>query len=165
MQNIDKEEARELLTIIPRDYPSQDIYHLTENCGVFAHKLHDLCKSQGYLLDLMIPDSKEFENIAELKAHKFYYNKNRYNRHSRVYDFVFVSIDLEKIEDIDTFYKKIYAISKNGGKVLFFVDNSCDIRALEDRLIKHNYVAVNPIENTFKNYQILGAVKMHGWDN
>jgi hypothetical protein len=39
------------------------------------------------------------------------------------------------------------------------------MRELEDILIEKNYVAVNPIADTFSNYQILSAQKMHGWGN
>jgi len=168
MENFIKEEIQELLSIIPKNYPLQDIYYLTDSCDIFAEELNQLCQSQGYIFDLMIPDCENFEEITnntELKIHKFYYNKNRYNRQSKVYDFVFVSIDLEKIEEIDIFYKKLYAINKNGGKVLFFLNNNHNLRDLEDILIEKNYVAVNPITDTFKNYKILSAQKMHGWDN
>lgn len=168
MKKINKEEIQELLTIIPRNYPSHDIFHLTNNCNGLCQELYDFCQSQGYQYDLSIPDASYFEEISqstEFKPHKFDFKKNRYNRLSRLYDFVFVSLILEDIEDIDTFYKKLYAISKNAGTVLFIVDKDHDLRAFEDLLIAQNYVAVNPIEDTFTNYQILSAQKMHGWGN
>jgi len=162
MKNLNKQEIKELLTIIPRDYPSMDIFHLTNNCDELTYELDDFCTSQGYLYELMILDT---DNCQNEKANKFDFEKNRYNRMSRLYDFVFVTIKLEDISDIDSFYAKLYPISKNAGKVLFIVENDKDLRELEEKLIEKNYVAVNPIIDTFSNYQILSAQKMHGWGN
>jgi len=168
MKNITKKEIQELLTIIPRNYPSLDIFHLTNSCNGICQELFEFCQSQGYGYDLSIPDAEYFEHISnttEFKPHKFDFKRNRYNRLSRMYDFVFISLNLEEIEDIDAFYKKLYPISKNAGTVIFIVDKNYDLRAFEDRLIEENYVAVNPIVETFENYQILCAQKMHGWGN
>jgi ubiquinone/menaquinone biosynthesis C-methylase UbiE len=82
-----------------------------------------------------------------------------------MYDFVFVSIDLKEVQDEKMFFKKLYAISKNGGKVLFITSLEEDLQAFEEKLIEYNYVAINPIVSTFSNYQILSAQKMHGWGN
>ncbi len=168
MQNITKSEIQELLSIIPKNYPSQDIYYLTNSCDLLSQELHYLCSSQNYQYDLMIPNCDNFEELhkeSKLKPRKFYYEKNRYNLHSRVYDFVFISVDLESVENIESFYKKIYAISKNGGKVIYLLDSSTDIQKFSETLIEYNYVAVNPLEDTFKNCKIVTANKMHGWDN
>jgi hypothetical protein len=168
MKNISKEEVQELLTIIPQNYPSLDIFHLTNSCNGLCKELYEFCQSQGYQYDLLIPDTEYFEHISqttEFKPHKFDFQRNRYNRLSRLYDFIFISLNLEEIEDIDTFYKKLYPISKNAGTVIFIVDNETDLRKFEDTLIEKNYVAVNPIMDTFENYQILSAQKMHGWGN
>jgi len=168
MQNIKKEEIEDLLTIIPRNFPILDIFHLSNDCLGLCQALYDLCQSQGYNYDLSIPNQEYQEHIKEttpFNPQLFDYKKNRYNRQSRVYDFVFVTVNLQEIENIAQFYKKLYAISKNAGKVLFIVEKDVDLRELEDTLIVHNYVATNPIENTFENYQILSAQKMHGWDN
>jgi hypothetical protein len=162
MKNLNKEEIEELLTIIPRNYPSMDIFHLTKSCDIFTEVLDDFCTKEGYLYELMLTD---IDNCQSEKAHKFDFDKNRYNRHSRLYDFIFITIELEYIENINSFYKKLYPISKNGGTVIFIVDKNRDLREFEERLIKENYVAVNPITDTFKNYKILCAQKMHGWGN
>jgi ubiquinone/menaquinone biosynthesis C-methylase UbiE len=116
----------------------------------------------------MISDENYFNSISqttELKPHKFEFDKSRYNRHSKMYDFVFVSIDLEKVENQKMFFKKLYAVSKNAGKVLFITSLKEDLQTLEEKLIEYNYVAVNSIASTFSNYQILSAQKMHGWGN
>ena len=91
--------------------------------------------------------------------------KRRFNSQSKVYDILFLQIDLKNIEDINLFYKKLYPISKNGSKLIFILKKSEDIYLLAQKLEDENYVAINPIENTFSNYQILSATKMHGWGN
>ena len=168
MKETKKQEIEELLSIIPRNYPIMDVYHLTNNCDGLCEALHDLCEGLGYHYDLMIESQIYFEQLKEdtrLKPRKFDFKKQRYNIESRTYDFVFVTIALSEIENISLFFKKIYAISKNAGKVLFIVKKDVNLRELEDTLIAHNYVATNPIEDTFSNHQILSAQKMHGWDN
>ncbi len=166
MQNIDKQEIRELLTIIPKNYPAHDIFHLTTEGHGLCEEIHQLCDEQKYYYDLSIPDKQYFEYIeknTDIKPNKFNYNKSRYNRQAKQYDFVFVQVDLKNIQNLDMFYKKLYMISKNGGSVLFILDKDEDKFAFMDILIGKNYVAVNPIENTFKDYQIICAQKMHGW--
>ena len=168
MKNININEIEELLTIIPRDYPCMDIYHLTDECKGLCKELNKLCKENNYEYELMISGDDYFEKICQnskFKAHKFDFDKSRYNRHSKMYDFVFVSIVLDKIENEKMFFKKLYTISKNAGKVLFITSLEEDLRVLEEKLITYNYVAINPIVNTFSNYQILSAQKMHGWGN
>ncbi len=168
MQTIRDEEIEELLTIIPRGYPQQDIFHLTSNCFGLCEALDKLSKAENYHYDLMIADESYYLALKEnsnLKVQAFDFKKSRYNRQARQYDFVFVQIDLESLENVELFYKKLYAISKNGSKVLFIVDKSYDLLHFEETLIAQNYVAVNAIENTFENYHIMSAQKMHGWGN
>jgi hypothetical protein len=164
MKMIPKQEIEELLTIIPRDYPSMDIFYLCDEPLGLCQELHTLCSKEGYEYDLAITDDRVLDDL-DIKARKFDFKRSRYNQHSKIYDFVFVSLDLKKIEDLDSFYKKLYAISKNAGKVIFITNLKTDMRELEDILIEKNYVAVNPIADTFSNYQILSAQKMHGWGN
>jgi hypothetical protein len=164
MKKIPKQEIEELLTIIPRNYPSMDIFYLCDNPLGLCKELDKLCKEQGYEYDLAITDDEVLDSL-DIKARKFDFKRSRYNQHSKLYDFVFVSLDLKKIDNIDTFFKKLYPISKNAGKVIFITDLNTDIIELEDLLIEKNYVAVNPISDTFSNYQILSAQKMHGWGN
>ncbi len=169
MKNTREEEIEELLTIIPRGYPALDIFHLSNNCDGLCQALYNLTQKEYYSYDLQIENIQYFQEIKKkcpyFHAEKFDIKKHRYNKHAKVYDFVFVDINLEKIEDKMLFLKKIYAIIKNGGKILFITDKNTDLRDLEERLIENNYVAVNPISNTFKEYLILSAQKMHGWGN
>ena len=164
MKKIAKDEIEELLTIIPRDYPSLDIFYLCADCLGVCEELDRLCHKEGYEFDLAITDESVLNGL-DIKARKFDFSRSRYNQHSKMYDFVFVSIDLKEVENIDLFYKKLYAISKNAGKVIFITSLDKNLRELEEVLIEKNYVAVNPILDTFTNFQILSAQKMHGWGN
>jgi hypothetical protein len=152
MEQIDKNEINDLLTIIPRDYPSFEVFHLTDCENDMCKVLNDLCDSQNYGYDKFIADED-------------FLKKRRFNSQSKVYDILFLQIDLKNIEDINLFYKKLYPISKNGSKLIFILKKSEDIYLLAQKLEDENYVAINPIDNTFSNYQILSATKMHGWGN
>ena len=168
MSTIKREEIDALLSIIPRNFPILDIYHLTNDCQGLCIALHDICQAHGYNYDLCIENETYCEDIkhkTDLNPKNFKETKSRYNIQSRTYDFVFIMIDLHSLKNPELFYKKLYPISKNASKVLFIVEKDVDLRKLEDTLILHNYVATNPIEDTFENYQILSAQKMHGWDN
>jgi len=163
---IEKTEIEELLSIIPRGYPHLEVFHLSNQSQGVCAVLEKLCREEGYGYDLYIDGEAAYEEISKgFKAAKFDFNKHRYNKHAKQYDYLFIMIDLKKIEKPELFFKKLYAIVKNAGKVFFIVEESYDIRALEEELIAYNYVAVNPIENTFTNLQILSAQKMHGWGN
>lgn len=166
MHDITSKEIEKLLTIIPQDYPSMDIFHLTSHCNLLCRSLYDFCKLQAYHYDLMIdnPDHlKELSHTTSFNPHQFYYEKQRYSRQGKSYDFVFIDIDLNKIEDEKLFFKKLYSVNKNGGIILFIIKNSEDLHRLEETLIENNYVAVNSIVDTFENYHIISARKMHGW--
>jgi len=61
------------------------------------------------------------------------------------------------------FFKKIYAIMKNGAKLIIISKKDTDEPELSQLLEDSNFVAINPIVDTFKNFDILSAQKMHGW--
>ena len=165
---IELEGIKELLTIIPKDYPSIEIIHISDKiCGLSDQlkSLSDYCK-YGYDLELTSTTlCNEFENRSDLKTRVFDFNKHRYNRHAKIYDFVFITLELEGIEDLDSFLKKLHPIIKNSGKLIFILNCNYDLYHLEERLIQHNYVAINEIETLFKSNRVLSAQKMHGWGN
>ena len=168
MLEITKEEEDALLSIIPDNYPLLDIYHLSESCQYLSEALENLTQKLGYNYDFFMPEpfyQESEEKCSSFTIQKFDFKKHRYNLHAKVYDFVFIMIDIQAVENQALFLKKLHAIVKNGGKILFILSQEDDLRILEEKLIEHNYVAVNPIEDTFQNYQILSAQKMHGWGN
>ncbi len=162
---IKKEELVDLLSIIPKDYPSIEIFHISDRDFELCEALQELAiqKRYGYDLEFYLQSideklKKKYNNIRV-----FDIDKHRYNRHAKIYDFVFVTIDLEEIKNLDLFLKKLYNIIKNSGKILFILNKESDLGFLEEKLIDKNYVAINEITNTFTNYKILSAQKMHGW--
>jgi hypothetical protein len=168
MKKITTQEATELSTIIPKNYPILEIFHLADRYNALSTLLENVTNEYHYNLELYLTASyfeEEFKNYPSSQLQKFDFSKHRYNKHAKQYDFLFIMIDIEQIEEKTNFYKKLHAIIKNGGKVIFIVEKDVNLRKLEDRLIQENYVAVNPIENTFQAYQILSAQKMHGWGN
>jgi hypothetical protein len=162
--DIKKSEIDDLLQIIPDNYPSINIYHISSFAFELSSNLKELASKNSYEYDLRCLDSYSLNRLksCNLNATLLDINKHRYNEHAKLYDFLFLTIDLDKIEEKMLFLKKIYAIMKNGAK-LIIISKGVDQVALSQLLEDSNFVAINPIINTFQNYDILSAQKMHGW--
>jgi hypothetical protein len=162
---ITDKEIDELLSIIPLGYPSIEIFHLSSKDIGLCHRLNQFTKRNCYGYDLEILGEEFYKNFknSDIKKRLFNIDKHRYNRHAKLYDYLFISIDLQEIENLDLFLKKFYPIIKNGGKVIFIIDKSYDIYSFEEKLIELNFVAVNEIKDTFREHKIISAQKMHGW--
>ncbi len=166
MQNIKQEEFEKLLSIIPQ-YPGVTLFHMTDEGTEFCKMLDQFCKEKEYTYHL-VSASEDFITKAHAqglgKARKITYKQQRYNQHSKLYDYIYIEVDPEKLENPELFLKKIYAIAKNAAKILFFVPKEKEsFTKLEALLEKGNFVAINPIEDMFENYKVLSAQKMHGW--
>ena len=166
MREIEVEKARELFSIIP-DAPGGRIYHLAENNLPFITSLRDFLIQKELEYQLM-PISKEFFNVvvSELKKSEYLkikeldLTKKRYNHNSKQYDFVFVTIDLEKNYDNELF-KKIYRIMLNAAYVMIFTPKHLS-QNIRESLVETNFVAINDIE-LFDNLDVISAKKLHGW--
>ena len=150
---IKSEEIEKLLQIIP-DYPKTNIFHINDISTTFGKKLKEFASLKEYDYD----DFYLFNPILE--ATKLDINQPRYNRHAKLYDYVFISSDLEKIEDKKLFFKKIYHICKNAAKVMIFLKQR-DYE-LESILEDLNFVASNYVDIS-SEYEVLSVQKMHGW--
>ncbi len=139
-----------------------ELFHLSTQETTLCQSLYNLTKEQEYGYDLFITASEDIEQ-STLNAQTFDFKKQRYNKHAKQYDYAFIMIDPNEIEKPELFYKKLYAIMKNAGKLIFIEPKREKLGALEEILIASNFVAVNPIEDVFDEYQILSAQKMHGW--
>ncbi len=161
--SIKKEQITELLTIIPDNYPSIEIFHLCDRYVSTIKVFNEFStkREYGYDLFLLDEDKSNFLDSCSFKILKL--SQRRYNRHSKLYDFIFIDIDFEKIEDIEQFVKKIYPICKNGAKVIFFCNDKIELTELSKILEENFFVAINSIDNTIDDIEILSAQKMHGW--
>jgi len=150
---IKNQDIEQLLQIIP-DYPRTNIFHINDISVSFSEKLKEFASLKEYDYD----DFYLFNPILE--ATKLEINQPRYNRHAKLYDYVFISSDLEKIEDKKLFFKKIYHICKNAAKVMIFLKQR-DYE-LESILEDLNFVASNYVDIS-SEYEVLSVQKMHGW--
>jgi len=157
---IQKEDLEKLLEIIP-PYPKTNIYHLNDFDITSSEVLYNYCKQRDYDYDLFTTDEKFLDSLAQYNPHKLDINQARYNRHAKLYDYLFLTLDIDKIEDKKLFFKKIYHICKNAAKILIFLDKSSDDE-LENMLEELNFVASNYIDIS-KEYKLLSVQKMHGW--
>ncbi|MCH9814673.1 MAG: hypothetical protein K0U47_12115 [Epsilonproteobacteria bacterium] len=165
-------ESTQLLSIIP-EHPMTRLYHLSNGSLAFCQKLATFCKLKDYDYDLRLLDEKSVldaqKRLQELPI-RFSINllnlrQQRYNRQSKEYDFVFVTIDLSQVENLTLLFKKLYYVVKSGGNLLLFVQKDRDnISALKALLEKHLYVAVNHLDLA-ENYDVISAKRMHGWGN
>jgi hypothetical protein len=158
--NIKKEEFEKLLEMIP-PYPKTNIFHLNNFDLTSSKVLFEFCKTNDYDYDLLSSDDKFLEKLSKFKATKLNIKQPRYNRHAKLYDYVFLTIDLDDIEDKKLFFTKIYHICKNASKILIFLENGYHDE-LENLLEELNFVASNYIDIS-KNYRVLSVQKMHGW--
>ncbi len=166
MHNISQEEVDRLTSFIP-DYPGVAIFHMTNDGVDFVKMLQNYCDERDYAYH---PVSVNAEFVEALhangveKARQITYGQQRYNQHSKLYDYIYIEIDPLSLDKPQLFLKKIYAISKNAAKILFFLpEEGAGFEALEKLLEEGNFVAINPIDDMFENYHVLSAQKMHGW--
>ena len=157
---IKKEEFEKLLEMIP-PYPKTNIFHLNNFDLTSSEILFDFCKTNDYDYDLVSSDEDFLEKLKEFDATKLTIKQPRYNRHAKLYDYVFLTLDLEDIEDKKLFFKKVYHICKNSAKILIFLENGYHDE-LEQLLEELNFVASNYIDLS-QNYKVLSVQKMHGW--
>ncbi len=166
MQNIQQKEVEKLTSIIP-EYPGVTIFHMADEGEAFCRMLDQYAKEREYIYHLVSANEEFIQKAHEAgltKARKITYKQQRYNQHARLYDYIYIEIDVTALERPELFLKKIYAIAKNAAKILFFMPKErSDFTKLEALLEKGNFVAINPIDDMFENYTVLSAQKMHGW--
>ncbi len=164
---MNQEEYNKILTIIPEGFPSIEIFHLTDQHTSLITALSELAQINRYGYDLETIDSNLLAQLSTEyqipKIRLFDPNKARYNRHAKLYDYLFLTVDLRQMPDQKLFLQKIYTIIKNGGKLLIFYPDSKESEALLKNLEEKNFVAINAITDTIEGCQVITAQKMHGW--
>ncbi len=159
-----QDEIKQLLSIIPNT-PAMNLFHISDGKGEICSSLKELCKQRDYDYDLVTIGEENLQSLSQFGAKKISYEQARYNHRSKLYDFVFVMIDLESVPDLEMLFKKLYMIIMNGGKLLILVDkNRQSINSLDILLQECNYVAINEIDIS-KTHYILSATRLHGWDS
>ncbi len=151
---------RELFSIIPK-LPGVRVYEFAKDYQT-SKELSDFCQANGHYLEIVAFEEGIYESIQGLgsKVRLIPQNKERYNQRSMMFDTVFVSYPLERIEDLEQFLRKVYRMSKNAGDIILFTTKE-DQEALEQLLQELNFVAINPIE--LSRGIALTAKKLHGW--
>ena len=146
---------QELFSIIP-NLPGVRVLDIGGEPKLFK-QLESFCRTKEHELHTIIFDNTPLQSDYATIRH-IPINKERYNQRSIQYDTIFVDYPLEKIDDLELFFKKIYRIMKNGAKVIIFTQNIEELTMLLEKL---NFVAINPIE--IEDKVVLTAKKMHGW--
>ncbi len=150
----------ELFQIIPK-LPAVRVFEFAKDYET-TKELSDFCEKKGHYLEIVAFEDKIFEQIEDLgsKARRIEQSKERYNQRSMMFDTIFVSYPLERIEDLEAFLRKIYRMTKNAGDLILYTTPQ-ERESLEDLLQELNFVAINPIEQP--NRVVLTAKKLHGW--
>ncbi len=166
MREIAAEELAKLFTLIPVE-PGGRIYHIAENGFEFIKLLKEYLEPRELEYDLMVTNEDFFQELVmKLKKSEYFKIKeldltqNRYNSHTKIYDMLFITVDLSRYDSLDVI-KKVYRILKNAAHVIVVVPFDMEERVIED-LTQSNFVAINNIDIS-KEYKIISAKKLHGW--
>jgi hypothetical protein len=163
---IDDKHIDQLLNVIP-DYPNLRIMHFADEHSTLVEKLSALCIKNKYEYQLQCP-TETFAKQARtrypesnIKVRYISLSQSRYHRQAKMYDFVFVEID---VDDITHFLKALYTAMKNASNVFVLYDRSRENREEEWRIEmeKNFYVAYSAFDLN-DEIRIISAKKMHGW--
>ncbi|BAF69185.1 hypothetical protein [Nitratiruptor sp. SB155-2] len=151
---------KELFSIIP-NLPGVRVY-LFADTKEHAEELAQFCQGKGHYLEVAALEDEIFDALQGLegKLRRIDETKERYNQRSMMFDTIFVPYDINRLDDKELFFRKIYRMMKNAADLIIIVDNE-DVEPLEFLLQELNYVAINPIE--YQGKTALTAKKMHGW--
>ncbi len=169
MEQLRKDQAALLMQIVSDQYPNQQIFHLSDGKNNLHDYIFELAKEKGFEFDFRyvggnLPDLPLLQNHPGCTVETLDLKKRAYNKHTKLYEYVFVTIEDEKIEkEIDEIFKKIFRIMKNAGVLVLFLERDGTLQKKIDKILEEGYfVAVNHIE-IFDSYDVVNARKMHGW--
>ena len=160
-----------LLQIIP-NHPAlrvmlvADINQNISNEDILIEKIFKFIQDRDYefQLNLIRENSiyKDKYSIPQISSVRFLdLNRNSFMLQAKLYDFVYISAN---IEDINDFSKKIYKVIKGSGIIIIFIDkrDRDTLYRWREELENNFFVAINTIDIS-DNFEILSAKKMHGW--
>ncbi len=169
MRNLKAEQAALLMQIVSDHYPNQQILHITD-CGTDLHDyLFKMTKERGFEYDLRHtvdtpPPITGVDGHPAFRVEPLDLRRRAYNKHARLYEYVFVTLDEESLaESLEEMLKKIFRLMKNSGVLVFLLKKRGQLECKIDKLLEDGYfVAVNHID-IFDDFDVVNARKMHGW--
>ncbi len=163
MGKIEQKDFDKILSIIPQNYPSINIFHICDRYFETVAYIEEFSRHNGYSYDLFLIDESKRKYIKKENYKLLKLSQRRYNRQSKKYEYVFVDLDLNQIEKLPLFFKKIYELSKNGAKLLMICKDRSKLGELYKILEDEFFVAINPIDDVLEDLTVITARKMHGW--
>jgi len=170
MKPVEKDKLDQLLTIIP-DHPQIRLLHFADSGIELPRMLNDFVTEKAYEYQLHCTDQAYFsyvertlQSTPHTKARYFALTRPRYTIQGKLYDFVFVTADIEE-QMREAFLQRVHPIIKNGGSIMLFVPKGDHTQrfAWMQLLEENYYVASNTIDDLFEHYDLLISRKMHGW--
>ncbi len=170
MKPIEENALKQLLQIIP-DHPQIRLLHFAHSGEDLPQMLASFAHQNDYGYQLHATDPLYAKSVApllpkspEIKVQHFPLSRPRYMQQGKLYDFVFVTADIEASMR-EAFLQRVHPIIKNGGSIMLFIPKGDHTQrfAWMQLLEANYYVASNTIDDLFKHYDLLISRKMHGW--
>ncbi len=157
---MDGVRIKELCGIIP-NLPGVRVYLFAQEAAE-AQALSQFCAQAGHYLEIAALQDEIYKKLEgiDAKIRRIDEHKERYNQRSWLFDTIFVTYDLSKLDNQEEFFKKIYRMMKNAADLIVIIEPS-QSEKLQEELQELNFVAINPIELGQKI--AVTAKKMHGW--
>ncbi|SFV62044.1 hypothetical protein MNB_SV-6-349 [hydrothermal vent metagenome] len=165
------EEGRveQLLGIINL-YPAIRIMHFSDSDDILTKKIYELCSKSEYEYQINSIDKASSEELTNrygelpyIKIKHINLKQPRYATQAKLYDYLFVTSDIDS-DSRDSFVQKCYGAIKNAGLFILFIpkDDMREYHQWSELLSEHNFVAINKLD-TFSYSDVVIAKKMHGW--
>jgi hypothetical protein len=163
--NQDINNLKKLLEIIPKNHPALRVAHFSDRETILIKLLEDIASMYDIEYQLNITDTSLYNEISntiaqDTKIIKFNLNRPKYMIQGKLYDFVFVT---NEIENLDEFLQKVHPIIKNAGNIIFLLPKDSDTKVYEELLEKNYFVATSIMDDLMQNEIVLISRKMHGW--
>jgi len=173
MKQLDIHSINQLLSIIDI-YPSIRILHFSHNQPNLNSAILKLAQTNNYEFQLNSTTTEDYEySIEKFKGQSnisilnFNLNRPKYNTQAKLYDYLFVSNEIED-KDRLKFLRKSHMIIKNAGLIVIFIPKMNEITDYDNiyrwsSLLEESYfVATNSI-NLSPHFDVIISKKMHGW--
>ena len=171
MKTLEDKTVNSLLQIIP-NHPAMRIMQVADvnknisNENILIDKIFEFVQEKEYDFHLNLitqnDNYKEKYKIPKVSSVRFLdLNRASFMLQARLYDFVYISANIDNIND---FTQKVYKVIKGSGIIIIFIDKTKQDKLQEwYRVLEKNYfVAMNTIDIS-NDFEVLSAKKMHGW--